>query len=279
MSIFYQNRAERIWFHISENHSFAPHLHRQVELLVVLEGELTASVDCSDYRLSSGDGIIVFPNRLHSFSTPGHSRILICIFDSSFCHDFRERFRSGIPSDPHFSFRSLSAHSELALNALLSLNSEFDNSPRIPEKATGFTQGYLALLLTDIFSVLSLAPESKYSDTELEQQLLLYIDDHYTDDLTLELLSRQFGVNPFRVSRIFSSKLHTSFPHYVNSRRLEHAKDLLLNSSLAVTRIALDTGFGSSRTFFREFKRSYGISPGEYRRSSAPEFREFPPRS
>lgn len=268
MSFFYQNRTERVWFHISENRSFAPHLHRQAELLLVLEGGITATVDDKAYRLSAGEGVIVFPNRLHSFSMPDNSRILICIFDSSFCHDFRHFFQSSIPDDPHFSFHAFSCHGSLALQELLKLTAEFDQTLRMPENIVSYARGYLTLLLTDVFAGLSLSVERKVNEPELEQQLLLYIDSHYTDNLTLEHLAREFGVSPFYISRIFSEKLHTAFPHYVNSRRLEYAKELLANSGLSVTRIALDAGFGSVRTFFREFKRMYHISPGKYRHGS-----------
>lgn len=272
MSVFYQSRGERVWFHLSDNHGFAPHLHRQAELLLVLEGSVTADVDCREYRIDAGEGVLVFPNRLHGFSTPESSRSLICIFDSGFCPDFQKLFQSGIPVPPCFPPESLSAHGSLALRELLKLAAEFDLSQRLPKTAVSYAQGYLTLLLTDIFAALSLAPESGYSDPGLEQQLLLYIDSHYTEDLTLELLSRRFGVSPFRISRIFSERLHSSLPHYINSRRLEYAKDLLTNTGLSVTRIALDSGFGSTRTFFREFKRACGVSPGEYRRgdSAAP---------
>lgn len=277
MSIFYQSRAERIWLHTSENHSFEPHLHRQVELLVVLEGSLTAKVDHREYTVAADEGLLVFPNRLHSFSTPEGSRTLICIFDSSFCHDFRRFFQSSAPDTPHFTLRDFSAHSRLALRELLSLTSQFDLSLRIPEDVASYARGYLTLLLTDFFKEIPVTSEAKYSDPQLEQQLLLYIDSHYTENLSLEQLAREFGVSPFRVSRIFSSKLHSSFPLYVNSRRLEYAKELLANSSLTVTRIALDAGFGSTRTFFREFGRAFHVSPGEFRRlSHAPESAKSP---
>lgn len=269
MSIFYQNRGERVWFHLSENHSFALHLHKQVELLVVLEGSITADIDCKEYQISAGEGVLVFPNRLHSYSTPENSRSLICIFDSGFCPDFQKLFQSVIPVSPQFPLKALSAHGNLALQGLQKLTGEYDLSQNLPKAVTSYTQGYLTLLLTDLFSVLSLMPEPQYSDSELEQQLLSYIDSHYTDALTLELLSRQLGVNPSRISRIFSRKLHTSLPRYVTSRRLEYAKKQLTTTSLSVTRIALDAGFGSARTFFREFRRACGISPGEYRRGGS----------
>ena len=60
----------------------------------------------------------------------------------------------------------------------------------------------------------------------------------------------------------------------------EYAKELLSNSGLSVTRIALDAGFGSARSFFREFRRAFHVSPGEYRHDDTiPEPEEFPHRS
>lgn len=280
MSIFYQSRNERVWFHISENRSFAPHLHRQVELLLALEGSFTATIDHDTYLVSQGEGVIVFPNRLHSFDTPESSRILICIFDSSFCHDYRKSFHDGIPDDPRFLFRAFSSHSSLALREILKLTEEFDQNLQIPENIVSYAGGYLTLLLTDIFTGLSISAEREYSDPELEQQLLLYVDSHCTDHLSLEQLAREFGVSSFRISRIFSAKLHISLPRYVNSRRLEYAKELLSNSGLSVTRIALDAGFGSARSFFREFRRAFHVSPGEYRHDdTVPEPEESPHRS
>lgn len=280
MSIFYQSRAESIRFYTSENNTYAPHLHRQAELLVVLEGGLTVTVEQNSYPLSAGNGALIFPNRLHSLDTEKSSRILLCIFDSDFCHSFSSFFR-GSAAVPVFRMDSLSPHSQTALDGLLELTGEFLRGAAIPEDVVLHAQGYLTLLLTDIFSALTLRSQPGYTDLELEQQLLLYIDSHYTDNLSLTLLSREFGVSPFRLSRIFSDRLYTTFPKYVNSRRLEYAADLLSGTSLSVTRIGLDAGFGSTRTFFREFQKRYGATPGEYRKlqsaQAAPA--ESPPRS
>lgn len=268
MSIFYQSRSESIRFYTSENNTYASHLHRQAELIVVLDGTLTVTVEQRTYTLPAGEGVLVFPNRIHSLNTEKSSRILLCIFDSDFCHSFRPLFRDNAVK-PVFHMDQLSPHSHVALEGLLNLTGEFKRGADIPESVILHSQGYLTLLLTDIFDALSLGSQSEYTDLELEQQLLLYIDSHYTDNLTLTLLSREFGVSPFRLSRIFSEKLYISFPQYVNSRRLEYAADLLTDTSLSVTRIALDAGFGSTRTFFREFRKRYGSTPGEYRRLQA----------
>lgn len=265
MSIFYQSRSERIRFFLSEDNTYKPHIHRQAELILMLRGSLTVTVEKQEYPLREGDGILIFPNQLHSLKTDESSRILLCIFDSDFCHSFR-RFFLDNAAEPVFSMSGLSSHSHIAIKGLISLTDEFPRGTAIPENVILRSQGYLTLLLTDIFNSLALRHTEEHSDLELEQQLLLYIDSHYTENLSLEYLAREFGVSPFRLSRIFSHRLYTSFPQYVNSRRLEYAADLLSDTSRTITGIALDAGFGSTRTFFREFAKRYGVTPGEYRR-------------
>ena len=122
-----------------------------------------------------------------------------------------------------------------------------------PSDVQVYAEGYLTLLLADLLPSLPLQVRKNTDDLELEQRLLLYLDAHYTEELSLESLSKEFGVSRFVLSRIFTEKLHTTFPDYVNSRRLDYARDLLLSTELSVTQIALDVGFGSSRTFSGPF--------------------------
>lgn len=266
MSIFYQNRAERLLFYTSDNITFATHLHRQVEILLVLEGQLNCTVDHATYQLSQGEGAIVFPNQLHSLTTNGQSRILLCIFDADFCHSYRKHFQNTLPLQNNFSPEEYSLHSHAAIQGMLQLTRECPKGSPITANALALAEGYLTLLLADLFSQMSLAPKTISDDLELEQQLLIYLDSHYTEELSLDILSKEFGVSRFVLSRLFTEKLHTTFPYYVNSKRLALAKDLLTSTNLSITQIALDAGFGSSRTFFREFRQAFHITPGEYRK-------------
>lgn len=266
MSIFYQNRAERLLFYISDNNTFATHLHRQVEILIVLDGQLDFTVDHATYQLSAGQGAIVFPNQLHSLTTNGQSRILLCIFDADFCHSYRKHFQNSLPTHSSFDRNQYSLHYHTAIQGMLQLTREYPKGSPITADALALAEGYLTLLLAELFSRMQLVPKTVSDDLDLEQQLLIYLDSHYTEDLSLDILSREFGVSRFVLSRLFTDKLHTTFPYYVNSKRLELAKDLLTSTNLSITQIALDAGFGSSRTFFREFRQAFHITPGEYRR-------------
>lgn len=269
MSIFYQNHAERFRLYLSENNTFATHLHKQVEILVVLEGQLDFTVDHTTHMLSVGEGAIVFPNQLHSLKTRGQSRILLCIFDADFCHSYRKHFQNSRPTENRFNHEGSTCHSQAAIQGLVQLTQTFRKGSPIPEPISALAEGYLTLLLADIFTKITLESKTVSDDLELEQQLLIYLDAHFTENLSLELLSKEFGVSRFVLSRLFADKLHTTFPYYINSKRLELARDLLSTTDLSVTQIALDAGFGSSRTFFREFREVFHVTPGEYRRQKS----------
>lgn len=269
MSIFYQNRAERFRFYLSENNTFSTHLHKQAEIVVVLEGQLDFTVDHTTYPLSQGEGALVFPNQLHSLKTKGLSRILLCIFDADFCHSYRKHFQNLRPTENRFNHNGITCHNQTAVDGLVQLTQVFQKGTPMPESVQALAEGYLTLLLADIFTHITLEAKTVSNDLELEQQLLIYLDAHYTENLSLEILSKEFGVSRFVLSRLFTDKLHTTFPYYVNSKRLELAKDLLSTTDLSITQIALDAGFGSSRTFFREFRQAFHVTPGDYRKQKA----------
>ncbi|MFQ9030627.1 MAG: helix-turn-helix domain-containing protein [Waltera sp.] len=108
-----------------------------------------------------------------------------------------------------------------------------------PSDVQIYAEGYLTLLW-QISYLSPLQTRKSTEDLELEQRLLLYLDANYTKELSLDSLSKEFGVSRFVLSRIFTEKFHTTFPDYVNFRRLDYARDLLLSTELSVTQIALD---------------------------------------
>lgn len=273
MSFFYQNSEEQLRLFLSHNNTFASHLHRQVELITVLSGRLQVTADRSVYRLSAGQGVLIFPNCLHDLCTDAgeESRILLTIFHPDFCPRYRKYFQDYTASQTAFDLHALSPHSRRAVEGLVGLTADFERRQAIPPYIRNLAEGYLSLLFADLFtssspSPVQLRPRKDRNCLELEQRLLIYLDEHFTEDLSLDLLAGKFGVSRFQLSRLFADKLRTSFPGYVNSRRLEYARELLSTTDLSVTDISLDAGFGSSRSFFREFKRAFHMTPNAYRR-------------
>lgn len=272
MSFFYQNNDERLRLYTSVNNTFPSHLHRQAEMIFVLEGSLSVTNGPGRYFLAPGQGILIFPNRLHSLYTDPEqgSRILLCIFEPDFCPHYRNYFQNYLPADGSFDLQGLSHHGQGAMQALLGLTEGHARREALSPYLCNLAEGYLSLLLAEFFTPpaapIPLQSQKSGENLELEQRVLLYLDKHFTEELSLDLLAREFGVSRFHLSRLFSEKFQTTFPRYVNSRRLEYARELLAESDDSVTNIALDAGFGSSRSFFREFREAFHMTPSAYRR-------------
>ncbi len=273
MSIFYQNSKERLRLYTSRNNTFASHLHKQVELILVLEGNLSVTADQKQHHLEKEQGILIFPNHLHSLYTDvtTGSNTLLCIFEPDFCPHYRKYFQNYLPQRNTFDLNTLSSHSRLAAKQLHGLSQAYNRKEAIPTYISSLAEGYLSLLLADLFTPTSANPlqlhhQNGGEDLELEQRVLIYLDEHFTEELSLEHLSKEFGVSRFHLSRLFSEKLQTGFPSYVTAKRLTYARELLSTTDDSVTTIALDAGFGSSRSFFRAFKAAFHMTPNEYRK-------------
>ena len=118
MSFFYQNRKEQLYLYLSNNNPYAVHLHRQLELIYVLSGSTTVTVEQQEFPLTPGQGVLVFPNQMHGLKHVEPGQNLLCIFEPDFCHSFRHFFQNKKPSRNDFAISTLSEHSHIALQGL-----------------------------------------------------------------------------------------------------------------------------------------------------------------
>lgn len=99
--------------------------------------------------------------------------------------------------------------------------------------------------------------------------VLAYLEQHYTDwDLSCAELAVQGGISAVYMRQLFHAQFGVSPKRYIMELRVEHARQLLGNTSMAVQEIAAVCGFGTSNHFCRLFREMTGQTPGEYRRAS-----------
>ncbi len=97
------------------------------------------------------------------------------------------------------------------------------------------------------------------------QNTVLYINEHYMEDLSLEKVAKHCGVTREHFSRLFRKQVGLTFREYLTRIRLEHAYRLLVHTNDLVVNIALNTGFPDLRGFNRKFKEMYKLTPKECR--------------
>ena len=106
------------------------------------------------------------------------------------------------------------------------------------------------------------------SRQELElTEIIGYIQEHYQETISIKELAEQMNMSPRNFSRIFHKTCGLSPVNYIIKLRIDHACELLQNSSLTVSQVAYACGFQDSNYFTRQFKGISGFSPRDYRRS------------
>ena len=102
----------------------------------------------------------------------------------------------------------------------------------------------------------------------LNEKICLYIQRHYSIDLTTDLLCRKFLCSKSHFSHSFKRYTGKSLREYITDIRLNYAKQLLEYSSLNITQIAFSVGFNDSNYFSNVFKQKIGVSPLAYIKSN-----------
>lgn len=93
-----------------------------------------------------------------------------------------------------------------------------------------------------------------------------YIEEHYRENLTLEVLAAEIHMNAYYFSSFFKKNAGENFKDYVNKVRLTHAMALLVTTNMKTYEIADRVGFKEARAFSELFQRTYGETPANYRK-------------
>lgn len=256
MKLTYQYRDQKFHSFISTNNTYPLHLHKNVEIAVVLSGKINISISGEKYGLSEGDIAFIFPNQPHSYKTTEKNQILLIFFDPTFPGDYTGDLLHHIPVQPVISSHPILPNFMLTSHHLF--QEQWDNR---------LLRAYSSIILGHALPLLVLKKIDIKNEVDTIPKILAYIDIHFLEPINLNTLSKDLGISKFMISRIFSEQFRISFREYINNLRAAFAHRLLLSTTSPVTDIAFDSGFNSLRSFYRAFKKKYGVTPNEFRRS------------
>jgi AraC family transcriptional regulator len=100
------------------------------------------------------------------------------------------------------------------------------------------------------------------------RQTLNYIQEHLSEEITLEAIANHVGISQYYFSHLFKQSMGVSPYQYVLRQRIERAKQLLKQSDLSIAEIALECGFANQTHLTKHFRNLAGTSPKAYRESS-----------
>jgi AraC-like DNA-binding protein len=102
-------------------------------------------------------------------------------------------------------------------------------------------------------------------DDELLHEVKKYLDENFLDASSLEGLTKQFGLNEFKLKHGFKKLFNTSPMRYMQQKRLEYALMLLRDSDRTIKSIAGEIGYTHAANFTIAFSKAFGASPLHYR--------------
>lgn len=262
MSIPYEKRTAD-FYHRDDDSGRHPlacsaHLHVHIELFYLIEGKMRAYIDSSEYTVEKGDILIAFPNRVHRFETVEPERYLLFIIHPDMMPELSSVFSKHTPKS---ALVKDAADDEALISLLYLLASTGAPSPYRDVTRKGLLSAFFGRLLDKIELI-----EPRAEDSHAIREVVNFCSEHFTSDLSLEMLEEELHLSRYYISHLFSHKLNIRFNDYVNSLRVSEACRLLRTSTLGITDISAQVGFNTLRTFNRSFAKQMGQSPSEYRR-------------
>lgn len=247
------------------------HSHTFYELLYCTSGNLQYLLGADRYRLHRGDVVMIPPGISHrplfleQLAEP-YERYVVW-----FSQEFLDRVKDLCPDlDFRGSYRLL----RTAGTPWERLGQRFACGCKEGERRAPGWQGHVCGNTLQLLVELNRAcsggemPAPVTEKHELLDDLVTYVENHLAEKITLEITARRFLVSQSTISQTFRQKMGISFYRYVTQRRLIAAKTEILAGKPLET-LYETVGFSDYSTFYRAFRREYGISPSKYRRLQA----------
>lgn len=254
------------------------HFHDWYEIVYVYRGKGTFFIDHTFYEMKQGDLFLIPGNTIHRATpdkeTPVTSTAIYFspsivqtsnLGDSfSYLHCFEQA-----AGHHNYKFETLLSQRQHLDSWLESIQYEF-NHPNLGHRQAILLQ-LLQLLLflnRDLGSGTKPSTGDSIAPPIWMREILLYIDQHFCEDIGLKTLSKQASVTPAHFSRVFKQLIGMNITAYIMTKRIIRAKQLLSENDLNISIIAEMCGFESLPHFHAMFKRVLGMTPAAARKSA-----------
>ncbi|MBQ9098615.1 MAG: helix-turn-helix domain-containing protein [Clostridia bacterium] len=234
------------------------HFHRSYEFVWVMSGTLQATVADKVYLLHAGDALFILPYQLHSYTTLESCEFFVAVFAAGHIGKFVSTTSGKEPAEAHF---RLSTALQGYLRATMALRpvAPDHKSVRQPDPPLFALKACLYAVCSE-FNAVALW-QKKEQNNALIFRIIAYVEQNYAEDITLYTLADALSYEYHYLSRVLRENLHIRFRTLVNQYRCERAKELITETDLSLSEIAMNCGFQSIRSFNRAFLEIAGATP------------------
>ena len=247
------------------------HWHDELEIIYVKSGFLTVSISGESYIGKPGDAFVVSPGNLHLMGSDtgavDYYTFLFPLKNLSFRADdlledkLLEPLNSGhLMINPRINDTAKELCEQL-IEVYAAKNDESESQLTAQIK----TKIILLQFILEMWKKGFIIENDTSGRNTVEKEMVSYIQQNYTGKISLKEFGEQFHLSEKYISRYFKEHFHITLSQYVTYLRLEHAKQLLQDTDIPVTEVAMQSGYQNVSYFIRSFKKTYEISPLKYR--------------
>ena len=259
--------------HIDSSHPryvMSYHWHVEYEIIRILSGEFTVTLDEKSFLAKEGDVIFIHSGILHS-GIPVNCVYQCIVFDmnaflklNSLCADYIQQIvHQDILIYHHFTSR----YPEILHTVNVLFAAMVEKKPGYELSVIGQFYHFFGIVFGNHYYLDSL-PKARRDYKRILQlkQVVEFIEKNYATQITLQQLSDSVSMSPKYFCRFFSEMTHQTPMDYLNRQRIEQACYQLSTTDDSITDIAYRNGFNDLSYFIRTFKRYKGTTPGKYKK-------------
>ena len=262
MQAFFHIKREQIRrFHIEHYQNLRKgsklHFHSHIEIALIHQGAVKVWINDTVEILRAGELAMVPSYATHQFQAASDAPSITNLFIPTFlCPDFMEAIASKHALHPF-------VQDPEAIKTVRSAVAELEREDLSASKQTGC----LYVILGTILRYITFEEGNSRGDADLPARLLLYINEHFKEDLSTAQIARAMGYSSGYLAECFRACFHIGINHYINTVRLKNALTMMRENKHTITDCAMESGFSSLRTFYRVFAQELGCTPREYLKS------------
>ena len=232
-----------------ENTHIPAHWHEAMEILFCLNGSVRIHIEHEHLTLQRNQLIVFDSKEVHSIHSDSKLYMFLCIHVdkkqlSVYCPDLELYHIKCRPVSLDDSKSTPYIHLCQLAHDLTRTNVENKNTSAMRSDGT-------ALLMLALRKIIS------------------YVNEHYTEKLSLEEVANQVGFSREYFCRFFKQHMGITFLRYLNEVRISHAGRILMNTDKSISEVMQESGFTNQTIFNRLFKEIYGMTPRQARNSYA----------
>ncbi len=245
------------------------HVHRALELGLVLEGEGMVHLDERDFVIGKGSLFFFNSNEPHQILATNQNGIKVAYLQmaNSFCSEYLSCFRNleilendltGILSPPQR--KELTGLMVQAMTDYMAEDSDLYSLHCICSICQLYSRLLSVVPYRQMTEAAYLARNKKMARLS---RITEYIDQNYSEKITLAQLAAQENVTTTYISHFIHDNLHMTFQEYVSSVRFERALKLLRDTSMCMTDVSVVSGFSDVKYLSRMLETYFGMSAQE----------------